>query len=201
MSNSDQENSRTINFYERYSNYTDTQILEILRNQKDYQENARNAAAKIAIERQLIHSESDLLAPEFQGNKSTRLTLFPQIASRYHHQRLTASLFRFLYILSFLPIIYGFLKYGEGKIEQTVLGASIGIAWLLLVLLFKRTRKNLVLVPLFGILIFIGVSISLKIVANHPVRVLDFVVLFVGLLLSTYFLAFVQKLIQNTPED
>jgi hypothetical protein len=201
MNNSDQENRGTINFYERYSNDTDAQIMEILRNQKDYQESAKNAAVKIAIERQLINSESDLLAPEFQGSKSTRLTLFPQIASSYHHQRLVSSIFRFLYILSFLPIIYGFLKYGEGNIDQTILGTSIGVAWFLLVLLFKRTRKSIVLAPLFGILIFVGASISLKIVATHPGRVLDFFILIVGLLLSAYFLTFVQKLIQNTPED
>ena len=85
-----------INFYDRYSNYTDAQILEILKNQKNYQENARNAAITIAIERQLIQSESDLLLPEFQNNKTTAFTLFPQIADEYHLQSLIGSTFRFL---------------------------------------------------------------------------------------------------------
>jgi len=201
MSDSDQGNQGTIHFYERYSNYTDTQILEILRNQKGYQEGARNAAIKIAIERQLINSEQDLLSPEFQKSKNTGLTLFPRMTSFYHHQRLLGSIFRFLYILSLLPVVYGLLKYAEGFIDQTILGVCVGGVWFLLTLLLKKTEKPVILLPLFGILIFVGVSVSFKIAANHPVRILDFVVLVLGVLLSAYFLFLVKSLIQNKPEN
>ena len=201
MSNSDQENNGAIHFYERYSNYTDTQILEILRNQKGYQEGARNAAVKIAVERQLINSEQDLLSPEFQKSKNTGLTLFPQMTSFYHHQRLLGSIFRFLYVLSFLPVVYGFLKYAEGFLDQTIIGVSVGVVWFLLIVLLKKTEKAFILLPLFGILIFIGVSVLFKIAANHPVRILDFVVLVLGVLLSAYFLFLVRSLIQNKPEN
>lgn len=201
MSNSEQENSGTINFYERYINYTDAQVLEILRNHKDYQESAKNAAVKIAVERQLIHSEHDLLSPEFQKSKNTSLTLFPQITNFYHHQRLVGSIFRFLYALSFIPVVYGFLKYAEGKIDQTILGACIGVVWFLLIVLLKRTEKPVILLPLFGILILLGASVSFKIATSHPVRILDFVILVVGMFLSAYFLIFVKKLIQNKPEN
>lgn len=201
MKNSDQLNIGTINFYERYSSHTDSQILEILKNQKDYQENARNAAVKIAIERQLIHSEQDLLSPEYQNSKNTRLSLFPQMTSSYHHQRLTGSIFRFLYVLSFLPIVYGFLKYAEGSVDQTILGVCIGLTWLLLVVLLKRTEKSFILTPLFGILIFVGLSVGFKIASNHPIRILDFVIFIVGMLLSAYFLILAKKFIQNKPEN
>jgi len=201
MKNSDQVNIGTINFYERYSSHTDSQILEILKNQKDYQENARNAAVKIAIERQLIHSEQDLLSPEFQNSKDTRLSLFPQMTSSYHHQRLIGSIFRFLYVLSFLPIVYGFLKYAEGYIDQTILGVCIGLTWLLLVILLKKTEKSFILIPLFGLLIFVGASVGFKIASIHPIRILDFVIFIVGMLLSAYFLILAKKLIQNKPEN
>jgi hypothetical protein len=201
MNNSDLENNGIIHFYERYSNYTDTQILEILRNQKGYQEAARNAAVKIAVERQLIHSEQDLLSPEFQKTKNTGLTLFPQMTSFYFHQRLLGSIFRFFYIMSLLPVVYGFLKYAEGYINQTILGLSVGIVWFLLILLLKKTEKLVILLPLFGILVFVGASVSFKIAANHPVRILDFVVLIIGMLLSAYFLILVKKLLQNKPEN
>ena len=201
MKNSDQENTGTINFYERYSSHTDSQILEILKHQKDYQENARNAAVKIAIERQLIYSELDLLSPEYQNSKNTSLTLFPQITNGYHHQRLVGSIFRFLYVLSFLPIVYGFLKYAEGYGDQTILGVSTGLTWLLLVVLLKRTEKSFILIPLFGILIFVGASVAFKIASNHPIRILDFVIFIIGMLLSAYFLILAKKLIQNKPEN
>jgi len=201
MNDSDQGNKGTIHFYERYSNYTDTQILEILRNQKGYQEGARNAAVKIAVERQLINSEQDLLSPEFKKSKNTGLTLFPQMTSFYHHQRLLGSIFRFLYILSLLPVVYGLLKYAEGFIDQTILGVCVGGVWFLLIFLLKKTEKPGILLPLFGILIFVGTSVTFKIATNHPVRILDFVVLVLGVLLSAYFLFLVKSLIQNKPEN
>jgi len=199
MGNSNQVNYRLINFYERYSSHTDAQILEILKNQKDYQENARSAAVKIAIERQLIHSEQDLLASEFQNSRNTKLTLFPQTTSAYHYHRLVGSIFRFLYVLSFLPIVYGFLKYAEGYIDQTILGVGVGLAWFLLVVLLKRSAKPVILIPLFGILFFVGASVSLKIAENRPIRILDLVILIIGMLLSSYFLILAKKLIQNKP--
>lgn len=201
MGKSDQVNSGTVNFYERYSNFTDDQILEILKNQKDYQENARAAAVKIAVERQLIYSESDLLSPEFQNSRSTRLTFFPKISNAYHHQRLLGSAFRFLYVLSFLPVIYGFLKYAEGYIDQTIIGLSVGIVWFLLILLLKKTEKPIILAPLFAILIFVGVAVGFKIAANHPIRILDFVILFVGIAFSAYFLIYVKTLMQSKPQS
>jgi hypothetical protein len=191
----------TINFYERFSNYTDAQILEILKNQKYYQESAKNAAVKIAIERQLIHSESDLLSPEFQNFRSPRLTLFPQITDEYHLERLQGSTFRFLYVLSFLPIIYGFLKYAEGFIDQTILGLCVGVVWVSLIFSLQKTRKTIFLIPLFGVLIIVGVWVGIKIVANPPVRILDFAVLIIGMLLSAYFLMIVKTLFQKKPES
>ena len=201
MKNSDQENTGTINFYEQYTSLTDSQILEILKHQKDYQENARNAAVKIAIERQLIYSEQDLLSPEYQHSKNTTLTLFPQLTNSYHHQRLVGSIFRFLYVLSFLPIVYGFLKYAEGFIDQTILGVCTGLTWLLLVILLKKTENSFILLPLFGILIFVGALVGFKIASNHPIRILDFVIFIIGMLLSAYFLILVKKLLQNKPEN
>jgi hypothetical protein len=190
-----------INFYERFSGYTDAQILEILKNQKNYQENAKNAAVTIAIERQLIQSESDLLLPEFQGNKTTGFTLFPQIAEEYHLRNIIGSTFRFLYILSFLPIVYGFLMYAQGFIDQTILAGCIGCVWILLVTFLKKTGKTVVLLALLGILTFVGSTIGFKIAANHPIRFFDFFILIVGLLFSVYFLIYGQLLVQNKSQS
>lgn len=201
MGNFEKVNIEKINFYERYENYSDAQILEILKNQKNYQENAKDAAVKIAIERQLIQSESDLLLPEFQNSRTSGFTLFPQIADEYQLQRLIGSTFRFLYILSFLPLIYGFLMYGQGHIDQTILGGCIGCVWILLIFLLKRTGKSIILLSLLGILTFVGSTIVFRIAANHPIRIFDFVILIVGLVFSVYFLIYGSKLIQNRSQN
>lgn len=188
-------------FYKQYTEFNDAQILEILRNHKDYQEIAVHAAVKIAIERQLIHSEQDLMAPEFQNSKVYRFAFFPEISNDYQRERLLGSLFRFLYVISFIPIIYGFLKYGEGYIDQTYLGVSVGVIWFLLCILLKKTQKLYILIPLFVLLALMSVSASLKIFTPETFRILDLVMLIIGMVLTSYLLLFLKKLIQTKPKD
>ena len=202
MTNSDQENNTgRPDFYERYSNYTDAQLLDILNNQKDYQESARNAAVKVALERQLIHSEYDLLAPEYQKSRDAKLSFFPQMPSNYHYNRMFASIFRFLFIFSFLPVIYGVLSYSKGKADQAILGISVGVVWFLFVSLFKRTHKSVFFILLVGILIFSGVLSGIILFTQNPFKVLDIVMFAVGLLLPAYFLIYAKKLTDNKPVD
>jgi hypothetical protein len=200
MNSTNQEMPEKMNFHERYTTYTDAGILEILKNHKNYQEAAVGAAVKIAVERQLIHSEQDLLGPEFQTSSPSGFTIFPEITSDYHRQRLVGSIFRFLYVMSLLPIIYGFLKYGEGLIDQTYLGAGFGIIWFILCVLLKRTQKLIILIPLFGLLLLQGVFAGMKIFSPETFRVLDLVILTIGVGLPTYLLLFLKKLIQQKPD-
>jgi len=195
MDNSDQETTDKMNLYERYSNYTDSQILEILKRHKDYQEAAVDLAVKIAIERQLINSGQDLLAPEFQNRKSSGFNLFPEISSGYHRERLIGSIFRFLYLVSLLPLAYGILNYAKGEMLQTLLGVGVGLIWFLLGLLLDKTRKLVVFVPLFFLLFSVSLIIGIKIFEKEPLLLLDFAMLLIGTLLPFYLLMYLKKLI------
>jgi len=195
MDNFDQETTDKMNLYERYSNYTDSQILEILKRHKDYQEAAVDLAVKIAIERQLINSGQDLLAPEFQNRKSSGFSLFPEISSGYHRERLIGSIFRFLYLVSLLPLAYGILNYAKGEMLQTLLGVGVGLIWFLLGLLLDKTRKLVVFVPLFVLLFSVSLIIGIKIFEKEPLLLLDFAMLLIGTLLPFYLLMYLKKLI------
>jgi len=195
MDNSDQETTDKMNLYERYSSYTDSQILEILNRHKDYQEAAVDLAVKIAIERQLINSGQDLLAPEFQNRKSSGFNLFPEISSGYHRERLIGSIFRFLYLVSLLPLAYGILNYAKGEMLQTLLGVGIGLIWFLFGLLLDKTRKLVVFVPLFVLLFSVSLIIGIKIFEKEPLLLLDFAMLLIGTLLPFYLLMYLKKLI------
>ncbi|HZL09709.1 MAG TPA: hypothetical protein VFC65_06910 [Prolixibacteraceae bacterium] len=201
MNNSDQEHFGMMKFYRQYTNHTDDQILEILRNHKDYQEDAVDAAVKIAVERQLIHSEQDLLSPEFQKRKIYKFALFPEINNAYQQQRLTGSIFRFLYVMSFLPIIYGFLKYGKGELNQTYLGVGIGLIWFLLCILLRKTRKPFILALLFVFLILVLGAIGMNVFTPDNFRVLDLVMWIIGLLLPLYMLIYLKRLLEDKSEN
>jgi len=195
MDNSDHETSAKMNLYEIYSNYTDYQIIEILKKHKDYQETAVDAAVKIAIERKLINSDQDLLAPEYQNTKPAGFTLFPEITNEYHLQRLVGSIFRFLYLLAFLPAIYGILNYAKGELNQTFLGIGVGLIWFSLAILLNRTRKSIVFIFLFVLLFVVSASTGYIIFKQQIFQIIDMVMLLVGTLLPLYLLLYLRKLI------
>ena len=195
MTDSDQKNYGMMDFYEKYEDYTDEQILDVLRNHKDYQDGAVNAAVKIAVERQLIHSEQDLLSPEFQSQRKIEFMLFPLITDVHHRQRLVASIFRFLYVLSLVPLIYGLLKYGEGFPVQTYLGIGVSAAWFALTVLLRRTKKAFFFFLLFALLLAVAVLTGLKVFAAPVLPVLDLVMFAISILLPTYMLSYLWILI------
>jgi hypothetical protein len=186
-----------MDFYEKYISYTDEQLLEVLKNHKDYQDSAVDAAVKIAIERQLIHSEQDLFSPEFQDAKIYRNRMFPEIPNDFQREKLAGSIFRFLYLMSILPLVFGFLKYAEGQYYMTAIGLGIAVIWFLLSFLLARTKKTVVFIPLFILLFSISLYIGTIILSSSFIKIMDLVMLIVGLLLPTYLLLLLRKLIQT----
>ena len=197
MDNSEQERTTEMNLYERYSNYTDDQILEILKKHKDYQEVAVDVAVNIAIERKLIHSKQDLLGPEFQAGRSTVFTFFPEISSEFHRKRLVGSIFRFLYLLSLLPLTYGILNYAKGEINQTLLGVGIGLIWFFLSILLSKTRKVFIFLPLFILLFAVSTLTGYGIFKKEAFQFMDMIMLVVATLLPLYLLLYLKRLIQE----
>lgn len=199
MNNSDPDGPTS--FYERYADFTDSQIKEILRNHRNYQESAVTAAVKIAIERGLIHSEQDLLGPEYQSVPSAGLSIFPEITDAYQYKKVVASIFRVLFFMALIPIIFGALKYSEGQLNMTYIGAGLGIIWAILTFLLLKTEKMfianiqivLILLALFGI----GYSILLQ----NTFRVVDLFVLVIGTMLALYFLLYLKHLFRSKPSQ
>lgn len=191
-------NIKTIimDFFEKYTSSTDEQILEILRKRKDYQDTAVDAAVKIAIERQLIHSAQDLFSPEFQNVKPNQSILFPEISNDFQRQKLEGSIFRFLYVMSILPLVFGFLKYAEGQIYLTAIGVGIGLIWFLLNFLLFKTHKKLIFIPLFLLLFTISFGIGWNLIHGDSFHFLDLIMLLIGTILPGYLLLFLSRLIQ-----
>lgn len=196
METSEANSEEGNHFYERFSAYTDEEILEILRKHKDYQDRAIIEAVKIAIDRKLINSEQDLMSPDFQYSKSKRFTLFPDIENAYHRNRVIYSIFRYLYVLSLLPIIYGGLKYAEGNSAHTIGGLLIGATWFVFSILLSRTKKPVFFVFLFAMLFLVVASIGSHIVKTGNLQSMDMMILLIALLLSSYLLFYLRKLIR-----
>jgi hypothetical protein len=183
-----------MDFYEKYSNYTEEQLLEILKKRKDYQESAVDAAIKIAIERKIIFSEQDLFSPEFEPVESKGSKIFPEISNSYQREKLIGSILRFLYVISFLPLVFGFLKYAEGRLLFTYLGVGVGLIWFLLCFFLSKTKKRFLFFPLFVLLISVSFFVGYQIFSVPSVRFLDLFMLFIGTALPTYLLLLLRRL-------
>ena len=195
MDTSEQNIPKKDFFYERYLNFTDGQVMEILRNHRNYQESAVDAAVRVAVERGLINSAQDLLSPEFQQIRSDKFTIFPEITDGYQRNKLIASIFRFVYLLSLIPVIYGILSYAKGEIDQVLAGVGAGLVWFLLCVLLNRLRKPLIFILLFGVLLIISIIVGQKVFSREIFVVTDLVMYIVGILLPAYFLSYLKKLL------
>lgn len=198
MDNQETTNDNASSFYERYYTQTDDEILKILRNHKNYQEAAVAAAVKVAVERELIHSEQDLLSPEFQQISGRRFSLFPPITNTYHLKKLIGSIFRFLYLLSLVPIIYGIMSYAEGRLDRTIEGVALGGVWATLCFLFRKSGNGLLMVLMLLILAAILVLSTWRIFNQETLNILDFLMAVTGTVLPAYLLMYVKTLLQTT---
>ena len=201
MDNSTENTDRTTVFHERYLSYTDIQIKQILKNHKDYQEPAVAAAVQIAIERQLINSEQDLFAPEFQLATPHGVKVFPVITNPYYYKKIVASIFRVLFIVGLIPLIFGVIKYAEGKINITIPAIVISSVWIVLTFLLLRTKKIQILILQFVILLFAILSIAYSLIIQEVFHRVDMFMLVIGSLITIYMMLYLKKLIQTKPDD
>jgi len=197
METSEQIIQERTHFRDRYSEYSDTQILEILKNHKNYQTIAVEEAVKIAVERQLINSEQDLFGPDFQQSKTFGFTIFPEISTPFHRERMIGSIFRFVYLMSLLPLIYGTLKYAEGQMDQTYLGWGTGVVWFALSLILNKTRKQVVFLPLLIILFSVSAVVFVRILKAESFIFLDLAIWIIATLLPLFFILYLRKLLRS----
>ncbi len=201
MNNSDPNSDGPASFYERYTDFTDGQIREILKNHRNYQESAVTAAVKIAIERELIHTEQDLLGPEYQSKPSTGLSLFPDITDSYQYKKVVASIFRVLFFVALIPIIFATLKYSEGLLNMTFVGAVIGLIWAALTFLLLKTEKMFIANVQIVLLIFASFGIGYRLFIQNTFQVVDLFILVIGTMLALYFLFYLKHLIRSKPSQ
>ncbi|HAH23042.1 MAG TPA: hypothetical protein DCL77_04645 [Prolixibacteraceae bacterium] len=201
MNNSEQHMDKASRFYERYADFSNQQIKDILKNHKDYQESAVTAAVKIAIERELIHTEQDLLGPEYQSQMSYKWSVFPEIHNAYLYKRVRASIFRVLFFASLIPTIYGVMKYAEGQFNMTYLGVGAGLTWFLLTFILFKTEKLVVLFLQVVMIILVFFILGYWLLSQHYFQTTDIAVLVIGTMVLLYLLFYLKKLIQTKPEE
>lgn len=173
--------------------YSDQEILEILKKRNHYQSKAADLAIKEAIKRGLICSEQDLVAEEFRV-KPMKYVLFPPISKEHQRNKIRKSIARGLVIAGVLPTVWGFVRFNGGvKLEGTIF-VALGFLWIFLsARLFRRGEPGSIRL-LFVMLAVSMVYVVKILVSLKGIVVMDAFVLAVVYGLIIYGLLYILKL-------
>lgn len=125
--------------FERFEQYTDDQLMEVLRNYKHYQDQAIEVAVEIALKRELIHSRQDLFSPEFNGVTPRPRKIFPLLDANQTTKMLRSTL-RIIYLITIVPLIFTVLNLKNGDFLQIILWGAVTVAWLLVTRIIEKKR-------------------------------------------------------------
>jgi hypothetical protein len=116
-------------FEELMGEMDDERLKEVLQKRNHYQEKAVEAAVREAIGREIIHSEEDLMAPEFR-TKPLKTKLFPDIENEHIRNKIRKSMARGLLIAGILPLIWGVVKLNNGYRNEGLVVLIFGLLWM-----------------------------------------------------------------------
>ncbi|WP_372948367.1 hypothetical protein [Mariniphaga sp.] len=116
-------------FRETMAELNNEQLIEVLKKRKLYQEAAAKQAIHEAMERGIIHSEEDLLGPEFR-EKKLRRQLFPEIENEKIRNKIRRSISRGLFLAGSLPAILGVIRLTRGNQAEGILLLVFTVVWL-----------------------------------------------------------------------
>jgi hypothetical protein len=128
-------------FEQIYSEYPDSEIVDILKKRKHYQKEAAQQAIHEAIKRGIIHSEQDLLSEEYKV-EPLKFTLVPKIEQEKARRKTRRSLARSLAIAGIMPVVWGALKIFWGDILEGLILFILGSLWIYIsIQIFKKDSK------------------------------------------------------------
>ncbi|MDX8340212.1 hypothetical protein SLH46_13515 [Draconibacterium sp. IB214405] len=123
------EKKENTDFRKAIPEYSDKEIIAILKLRDHYQPEAAKLAVDEAIKRGIIHTEQDLLAEEFRC-EPIKFSLFPDIKREKNRTKIRKSIARSLVLCSLFPVVFGLIELNRNNnLEGSVL-LLFGFFWL-----------------------------------------------------------------------
>lgn len=129
MSRKSNEENYQPDFKARYAEFSDAEILNILKKRKHYQPEAVNVAIEEAILRGLIHSEQDLFSEEFR-EEQLKSSIFPNIENETARAKTRKSIARSLLIIGVVPTIWGGINFYRTEKFENIALLLLGALWI-----------------------------------------------------------------------
>ncbi len=140
-------------------NYSDKEVLEILKKRDHYNEVASKLAIEEAIERGLILSEQDLFDEKFKVGPMPN-KLFPPVGQPQVRKKIIRSIGRGLLLAGLIPLIYGVVEIVQGGMFEPIILILLGGTWVFnayqLMIKQKLSNLNLILLMALASLVYAG---------------------------------------------
>lgn len=123
------EKKENTDFRKDIPEYSDEQIIAILKLRDHYQPEAAKLAVNEALKRGIINSEQDLLAEEYRC-EPIKFSLFPEIKKKINRVKIRKSIARSLVLCSLFPVVFGLIEINRNNYLEGIALLAFGLVWL-----------------------------------------------------------------------
>lgn len=168
----------------RYKDYSDDQILGILKHEQDYQPLSVDVAREIALQRGLSCNEK---LPSLIGKKR----LFPIFNDRKTEAKMFQSLMRILYLFTIIPLVITILSYFRNPQKEFLIWGIISIGWILSVIFITKYKSKIWAISLFILYIFSVVFGVMSFGKVHSYTKIGMVIYVIAFLTLMYVISYI----------
>ena len=120
--------------------HSDEELENVLKQRKNYQQEAARQAVIEAIRRRLINTEADLQDSRFSVAPS-KFTLFPKVESQIARNKLWKSISRSLIVAGAIPLVWAAVNHHNADVTGILTFVVYGLVWIFLSFRLMQTRN------------------------------------------------------------
>lgn len=173
--------------------YSDAELIGILKMRNHYQPEAARLAVEEAVKRGIINSEQDIFAEEFR-TKQLKNTFFPVVGNEIQRNKISRSIIRVLIISGVVVGMMGLIQLFDNNLAESILLLAVSITWIVLsVMLLRKVRHSIIRILFVFVVISIVYTAKL-LIEKELLSVMDFFIPVVFYFLVIYGLIFLRKI-------
>jgi hypothetical protein len=180
----------------RMKEYSDAEIMDILRKIRLYEPPAQRMAIDEGIRRKLIHSEQDLYSESFRTPK-LRFSFFPSPERKETVVRILRSMSRALLIAGVIPVIFGILKFQVVKYSEGSALILTGLIWITSAWMVYSRQDHRYWSPLLIIALLSAAYVARILLLLKGLRTMDYVIPGILFLVVFYCLFYLRFLLRK----
>jgi len=168
----------------RYRDYSDSQILDILKHGKDYQPLSVDVAREMAEQRELSCNEE---LPSSIGEKR----FFPIFNNGKAEDKMYQSLMRILYLFTLIPVVLTILSYVRDVKNEFLIWVVLSAGWILSVVFITKYKSKIWAILLFIFYIFSVIFGVMSFGRSHFYTKISLVIYVIAFLTLLYVLSYI----------